>query len=119
MLEFLWTMIPTYEGITPLMFGMYALAGVFGALVRVAWMDKPIRGFYREPNTKGLRMGFYAEIIVGVGVAIMVDGNPIRAGIAAVFAPWILEAMKVAIVEKLPGMVRAAAQSVLTNNKPK
>jgi hypothetical protein len=117
MLDFLWSQLPTYEGITPLKFAMYGIAGVFGALVRVAWMDKPIRGFYRDPDTKGLRMGFYAEIIVGIGVAIMVDGNPIRAGIAAVFAPWILEAMKVVIVEKLPEMAKAAAESVL--NKPK
>lgn len=114
-MDFLWTLLPTYEGVTPLMFAMYALAGVFGALVRVAWLDKPIRGFYRDEVSKGLRMGFYAEVIVGMAVAIMVDGHPIRAGVAAIFAPWILEGMKTLIVEKLPSMVKAAAQSVLSD----
>jgi hypothetical protein len=117
MLDFLWKLLPTYEGITPLMFAMYALAGIFGALVRVAWLDKPVRGFYKDPTTGGVRMGFYAEVIVGVAVAIMVDGHPIRAGVAAVFAPWILDGMKTIIVNKLPSMLRAVTESVM--DKPK
>lgn len=115
MLDFLFNLFPTYEGITPLKIAMYALAGVFGALVRVAWLDKPIRGFYRAPEGGGIRMGFYAEIIVGIAVAIMVDGQPIRAGIAAIFAPWILEAIKVVITEKLPLAFKAVTSSTNSN----
>lgn len=114
MLDFLWKLLPTYEGVTPIILAMYALAGVFGALVRVAWLDKPIRGFYKNA-AGGVQMGFYAEIIVGIAVAIMIDGHPIRAGIAAVFAPWILDAVKVVLVEKIPAAVRAAAQSTMSD----
>lgn len=114
MLDFLWKILPTYEGVTPLIFAMYALAGVFGALVRVAWLDKPLRGFYKNPTTGGVQMGFYAEIIVGIAVAIMIDGHPIRAGIAAVFAPWILDGMKTVIVGKIPAALRAVLESAMS-----
>ena len=91
-----WDFLPSYENLTPSLVLLYAIAGMFGALVRVSWLNKPLRGFYRD--SQGLRMGFYAEVIVGIAVAIIVDGHPIRAGIAAIFAPWILNAIKDVIV---------------------
>lgn len=96
MLEF---QLPDYSILTVGMIAIYALAGLFGALVRVAWLDKPLRGFYRDEEG-GLHMGFFAEVIIGVAVAIAVDGHPVRAGIAAVFAPFILEGLRAVIVQK-------------------
>lgn len=99
--------IPDYSLLTASMIGMYALAGLFGALVRVAWLDKPLRGFYRDEDG-GLHMGFFAEVIIGVAVAIAVDGHPVRAGIAAVFAPAILEAIRSFILNKVPALMELA-----------
>lgn len=93
MIEFL----PDYSHLTPMLILLYALAGVLGALVRVSWLDKPLRGVYRD-SSGGIRLGFFGEIIVGIAVAIVVDGNPVRAGTAAVFAPWILEAIKLQLL---------------------
>lgn len=93
--------LPDYSALTLGMIFLYALAGFFGALVRVAWLDKPLRGFYRDKDG-GVRMGFFAEIIVAVAVALAIDGHPIRAGIAAIFAPFILDAVRVFITEKIP-----------------
>ena len=91
--------LPDYSLLTAGMITIYALAGLFGALVRVAWLDKPLRGFYRDEHG-GLHMGFFAEVIIGVAVAIAVDGHPVRAGIAAVFAPFILEGLRNVITQK-------------------
>jgi hypothetical protein len=115
----LWKLLPNYSGVTPLMFSMYLLAGVFGALVRVAWLNKPLRGFYREPGEKGLRMGFFAEVVTAVGVAVAIDGHPIRAGIASVFAPWILQAVKDTIIVKIPAILRATIKSALNDSEQK
>lgn len=91
---------PHYGTIPPSMYGLYVLAGVFGALVRVAWLDKPIKGLYRDARG-GLRLGFYGEIVVGVAVAILIDGHPIRAGLGAVFAPTVLSTLQDAIIHTL------------------
>lgn len=111
MLDSLFGLLPTYDTMTWSRVGLYVLAGVFGALVRASWLDKPLRGFYRDK--KGLHMGFYAEVVTAVAVAIIIDGHPIRAGIAAIFAPWILDGMKTMIVETIPRVVRAALESML------
>lgn len=101
--------IPDYSLLTLSMLGVYALAGVFGALVRVAWLDKPLRGFYRDEEG-GLHMGFFAEVIIGIAVAIAVDGHPVRAGIAAIFAPFILDAGRTFVQNKLPGILELAVK---------
>lgn len=105
--------LPDYSALSVGMVTLYALAGFFGALVRVAWLDKPLRGFYRD--SKGLlHMGFFAEIVVAVAVAIAIDGHPIRAGIAAVFAPFLLDAVRLFIRDQLPGVI----QYMLTHKDP-
>lgn len=109
--------IPDYSLLTAGMLVVYALAGVFGALVRVAWLDKPLRGFYRDPDG-GIRMGFFAEVIIGVAVAIAIDGHPVRAGIAAVFAPFILDAMRAFMQERLPGMLKLMINGEATQPNP-
>ena len=96
--------LPDYSALTLGTILLYALAGFFGALVRVAWLDKPLRGFYRDDNG-GIRMGFFAEIIVAVAVAVAIDGHPIRAGIAAIFAPFLLDAVRVFITQKIPDLL--------------
>lgn len=112
-----WNFLPTYENLTIQLIALYALAGFFGALVRVSWLDKPLRGLYRD-DSGGLRMGFFAEIIVAIAVAIVVDGHPIRAGVAAVFAPWILNAVKDIITNTVPQVVETWLKSkVINNNK--
>jgi len=97
--------LPDYGALTLQLVLIYALAGFFGALVRVAWLDKPLRGVYKD-ESGGFRMGFFAEIIVAVGVAIVVDGHPIRAGLAAVFAPFLLDAVQMFIRQQVPGILR-------------
>jgi len=97
--------LPDYSQLTLSMVLLYTIAGVFGALVRVAWLDKPLRGFYRDADG-GIRMGFFAEVIIGVAVAIAVDGHPVRAGMAAVFAPFILDMIKTTIVDKGPELAQ-------------
>lgn len=91
--------LPDYSNLTIGLVAIYALAGLFGALVRVAWLDKPLRGFYRDDDG-GLHMGFMAEVVIGVAVAISIDGHPVRAGIAAVFAPFILDMGKAFIMSQ-------------------
>lgn len=104
-MDFFGIPLPDYTQMTLGMVLLYAIAGVFGALVRVAWLDKPLRGFYRDED--GVHMGFFAEVVIGIAVAIAVDGHPIRAGIAAVFAPFILEAIRKFIIERGPGLLEA------------
>lgn len=106
----LFNWLPDYSHLTPALVSLYVLAGVFGALVRVAWLNKPLKGFYKDDE--GLKMGFYAEVIVAVAVAITIDGHPVRAGIAAVFAPFILNAVKSFIEDKGPDLL-----NVLVRNK--
>lgn len=101
--------VPDYSLLTASMLLVYALAGVFGALVRVAWLDKPLKGFYRDEDG-GLHMGFFAEVIIGIAVAIAIDGHPVRAGIAAVFAPFILDAGRSFIDKKLPKILELMIQ---------
>lgn len=96
--------LPDYSLLTVSMIAIYALVGLFGALVRVAWLDKPLRGFYRDEEG-GLHMGFFAEVIIGIAVAIAVDGHPIRAGMAAVFAPFILEGIRTFLLERGPALL--------------
>lgn len=96
--------LPDYSNLTPNLVLVYFIAGVFGALVRVAWLDKPIRGLYRDSDGF-LRMGFYAEVIVAVAVAISIDGHAVRAGIAAIFAPFLLNAVRTFLEEKLPSII--------------
>lgn len=98
--------VPDYSLLTAGMIAIYALAGIFGALVRVAWLDKPLKGFYRDEDG-GLHMGFFAEVIIGVAVAIAVDGHYVRAGIAAVFAPFILEMGRTLIMDKRSAIFEA------------
>jgi len=97
--------LPDYSVLTAGMLLIYALAGVFGALVRVAWLDKPLRGFYKDADG-GIHMGFFAEVVIGIAVAIAIDGHPVRAGIAAVFAPFILDASKEFLQNKLPSILQ-------------
>lgn len=93
-------MLPNYAE-TPLSYwGMYVLAGIFGSLVRISYLDKPLRGFYRDARGN-LRMGFFAEVVVGIAVAMIVDGHPIRAGVAAIFAPHILGLLRTFLVSGL------------------
>jgi hypothetical protein len=94
-----WSWLPDYKNLTPTLFGLYVLAGLFGALVRVAWLDKPIRGFFRDRG--GWRLGFWGEVVIGVAVAVLIDGHPIRAGIAAIFAPGVLWAVHEALLQFL------------------
>ncbi len=89
--------LPTYDNLTWKLLALYVVAGVFGALVRVAWLDKPLRGLFRD-GKGALHLGFYGEIILGIAVAILIDGHPIRAGLGAVFAPSILSAIQEGIV---------------------
>lgn len=100
MFEAFFNLLPSYEGLTLQMLGLYALAGVFGALVRVSWLDKPIKGLYRD-RSGALRLGFYGEVIVGIAVAIIIDGHPIRAGLGAVFAPAVLSALQTGIIASI------------------
>lgn len=109
--------LPDYSLLTASMLLVYALAGVFGALVRVAWLDKPLRGFYRDEEG-GLHMGFFAEVIIGVAVAITIDGHPVRAGIAAVFAPFILDAGRAFIDKKLPSILELMIQKTPPKEAP-
>jgi hypothetical protein len=96
----IWTyldwLIPSYQGVSFGYILLYILAGIFGALVRISYLDKPIRGLYRGEDGH-LRMGFFAEIIVAVAVALLVNGHPARAGLAAIFAPQILNSIKNAV----------------------
>lgn len=97
----LWTAwLPEYTSLSPTALLLYAVAGVFGALVRVAWLDKPIKGLYRD-SRGDLRLGMWGEIIVGIAVAILIDGHPIRAGLGAVFAPAILTALQTGFLTTL------------------
>ena len=96
------SLFPSYEGITLSMLLMYVIAGMFGALVRIAWLDKPLRGMYRD-RAGALKLGAWAEVIVGIAVAILVGGHPIRAGLSAVFAPAILNALQVGVVSSIKG----------------
>ena len=96
--------LPDYSNLTPALLAMYCIAGIFGALVRVAWLDKPLKGFYRDEDG-GLYMGFFAEVVIAIAVAITIDGHPIRAGIAAVFAPFILDMVKDFILTKGPAVL--------------
>lgn len=109
--------LPDYSLLTGSMILVYALAGLFGALVRVAWLDKPLKGFYRDEDG-GLHMGFFAEVIIGIAVAITIDGHPVRAGIAAVFAPFLLDAGKAFIDNKLPGILRLLVKENTTPTTP-
>lgn len=92
--------LPQYGAIPLSTYGLYVLAGVFGALVRVAWLDKPIKWIHRDPKG-GWKLGFFGEIVVGAAVAVLIDGHPIRAGLAAVFAPTILSALQDTVVDML------------------
>jgi hypothetical protein len=94
------TWLPDYQSMTLGMIAMYTVSGTFGALVRVAWLDKPIKGLYRDTKG-GLKLGFYGEVIVGIAVALLIDGHPIRAGLGAVFAPTILSALQDGIVASI------------------
>lgn len=118
MLDILTKLLPSYEGLTWQTLGLYVLAGMFAALTRVSWLDKPLRGFYRD-SRGGLRMGFYAEIITAVAVAIVVDGHPIRAGFVAIFAPWILQTIRTVLVKQAPEILRALLQSFLDAVPPR
>ena len=109
--------LPDYSHMTPSLFMIYALAGVFGALVRVAWLDKPLKGFYRD-DSGGLHMGFFAEVIIAVAVAITIDGHPVRAGIVAVFAPFILDMIKDFIIGKGPAMMEVLLRKPAKTEKP-
>lgn len=102
--------LPDYSNLTPTLFVLYCLAGIFGALVRVAWLDKPLRGFYRSTEDGGLRMGFFAEVIIAVAIAVAIDGHPIRAGMAAVFAPFILDAIKDFVLSRGPALLELLAK---------
>jgi hypothetical protein len=115
MFETLLDLLPNYNGVTLQNLFLYVLAGVFGALVRVSWLDKPLRGFYRDRNG-GLKMGFYAEVVVAIGVAIIIDGHPIRAGIGAIFAPWILNIMRDLLVKQVPKMATAAITAAVSKD---
>jgi hypothetical protein len=92
--------IPHYSAIPAQMYALYVLAGVFGALVRVAWLDKPIKWIHRDQKG-GWKLGFFGEVLVGAAVAVIIDGHPIRAGLGAVFAPTILSTLQDTIVESL------------------
>lgn len=114
--ESLWKLLPTYDHMTWQLIVLYVIAGTLGALVRAGWLDKPLRGFYRDENG-GIRMGFYAEILVAVAVAIAVDGHPIRAGIAAIFAPTILDAIKTLITTTIPEVLKIWLLSKINKTK--
>lgn len=108
--------LPNYSDLTPTLLLIYALAGVFGALVRVAWLDKPLKGFYRDENG-GLHLGFMAEVVIGVAVAISIDGHPVRAGIAAVFAPFILDMGKTFLVSRGPAILENLLRGILDGSR--
>lgn len=107
--------LPDYSALTAGMVLLYVVAGIFGALVRVAWLDKPLRGFYRDENG-GLHMGFFAEVITAVAVALVVDGHPVRAGIAAIFAPFILEAIRTFVVDRGPALLDVLVRRKIGNS---
>jgi hypothetical protein len=115
--DFIDRALPDYSGLTASLVFLYVVAGVFGALVRASWLNKPIRGVYRGKDG-GLRLGFYGEILVAVAVAIVVDGHPVRAGIAAVFAPTILWLINNFIRETLPAAIRTLLMAHIGNKTP-
>lgn len=101
--------LPDYSVMTPKLLGLYCLAGVFGALVRVAYLDKPLRWFYRDEKTGGIHLGFFGEILTGVAVAIFVDHHPVRAAMAAIMAPYILDAIRAAVTQVIPALIMRKA----------
>ena len=92
--------IPHYSAIPLQMYALYTLAGIFGALVRVAWLDKPIKWIHKDTKG-GWKLGFFGEVLVGAAVAILIDGHPIRAGLGAVFAPTVLSILQDTIIDTL------------------
>jgi hypothetical protein len=92
--------LPQYEGVTAPMLFMYAMAGMFGALVRIAWLDKPLRGLYRD-KSGALMLGAWGELIVGIGVAVFVGGHPIQAGLVSVFGPAVLNTIQAGVLSAI------------------
>jgi hypothetical protein len=101
--------LPDYSVMTPTLLGLYCLAGVFGALVRVAYLDTPLRWFYRDEQTGGIHLGFFGEILTGVAVAIFIDGHPVRAAMGAIMAPYILDALRTAVTQVIPALIAKKA----------
>jgi len=96
----MWELIPNYDHYTFSVVFQFVLAGIFAALIRISWLNKPLRGFYRDDKGH-IHMGFFAELCMGVGVALIINHHPINGLLAAIFAPFILDLIRNIIVSNV------------------